>query len=192
MSQQITCTVDDSLKDWLEAMSDDLGISEAEVQRRCFRVVRQDDEPRSVLQPFNNEGVSEADIREELDAIRERVSALEDDGQDGTSDESAQRAAARSHNAESVDADWVSEHGDWNVGEHAETPTRNEAIADAYQRLRDAGSLETSDLLEVHADHDLDYAESTYRKGTLNVLATLPHVSKPRSGQSTWHYTDDE
>jgi hypothetical protein len=189
MSQQVTCTVDDALKDWLQTMSQDLGISEAEVQRRCLRSIRSHDDPHTVLQPYADKSVTAYDLRDELQALRERVQKLEDNTQDTVETPAVQDAAARPHSDQSVNADWVSEHGDWSAAESAETPAKNVALADAYKRIQDAGQLDSSDVKAVYDDHDLDVARSTWAREVLSVLRTLPGIQGPEPGQSTWTYS---
>ncbi|MFB6188363.1 MAG: hypothetical protein ABEI57_00625 [Halapricum sp.] len=172
-------------------MSRDLGVSEAEIQRRCLRAVRDHDDPHSVLQPFAEEDVTVVDVRDELAALRERVAALEDDTTHSPEKESADAPRARSHSPETIDAEWVSEHGDWTAAESAETPAKNAALADAYQRIQTSGELPTSTVIDVYDDHDLDVAKSTWRGEVLTVLGTLPHIKAPERGQSKWEYVDE-
>jgi hypothetical protein len=193
MGQQITTTVDDEIKEWVESMNEDLGLnSEAEVQRRCLRAVRAHDDPHSVLSAIDDTDVTAYDVREEIQALRERVSALEDNTQDTVETPAAQNAAGRPHSDQRVDGDWVSEHGDWEKPQAAETDARNRALADAYNRLHDAGELQSSAVIDVYDDHDLT-AEKSHWKGEIRkVLATLPGVDEPSKGQSTYHFRLEE
>jgi len=195
MGTQIYGTVDDDTADWIDGMADDLDISSSKVVARCIRAVRNTDNPHEVLEPWREAELTPMELQAELQQLRARVAALEDNhGEiDPRNTASAQRAAARRDTDTSIDGEWVSEQGDWTVAESAETDAKNQALADAYQQLRNSGQLATSDLVDVYHDHDdIGVAESTFRREVLTVLATLPHVTKPGSGQSTWHYTDDE
>lgn len=192
MSQQVTTTVDGDVKTWLETMKDDLGVSEAEVMRRCLRAVQTHDDPHGVLQPFDSTTVSPWELREELRALQQRVSRLEDDPQDSPRKESAHAPRERSHDAESIDADWVSQRGDWSDVEASETEARNRALADAYNRLRDAGELQSSAIVDVYDDHDLSVKKSHWKGEIRDVLRTLPGVDAPGKGQSTYHFRLDE
>lgn len=192
MTQQVTAAVEDDTNDWLDEMGDDLGASKADIIRRCIHAIRAHDDPHAVLEPYRNTTATVFDVREDVRALEARVSALEDGATHPGRDAGAQRGAARPDAGENITSDWVAETADWSVAESAETPAKNQALADAYQQLRDADSLTTPELVDVYHHHDLSVAESTFRREVLTVLDTLPHVTKPGSGQSTWHYTDDE
>ena len=192
MTQQVTAGVDDDTNAWLDQMSEDLGVSKADVIRRCIHAIRAHDDPHAVLEPYRNTTATVFDVRQDVRALEARVSTLEAEVTDTPDTEAAQRAAARPDEAENITAEWVADTADWTVAESAETDAKNQALADAYEQLRDAGSMTTPELVDVYHDYDLSVAESTFRREVLSVLNTLPHVTKPGSGQSTWHYTGDE
>lgn len=191
MSQQVTATVADDIDDWLETISDELGVSKSKAQSRCFRAVRDHDNPREVLQPYSESSVDASTYREDIRALRERVDALEDMVGDASETDGSQRAAASALGDDSINGDWVSEHGDWSVAESAETDAKNDALADAYQRIKSAGELSSSDIVDVHDDHDLGVAKSTWRREVLGVLGSLPGIKPPARGESTWQYVDE-
>lgn len=193
MAPQASATVNDEEYDWINQLADDLDISNSKVVARCVRAVKATDNPHEVLEPWREAELTPMELQAELQELRARVAALEDDREEihTPAPGRSQRAAARPDAAENITADWVAETADWSVAESAETDAKNEALADAYEQLRDAGSMDTPQLVDVYHDYDLSVAESTFRREVLSVLNTLPHVTKPGSGQSTWHYNEN-
>lgn len=194
MGRQVTATVSDDDHDWINQLADDLDISNSKLVARCIRAVRNTENPHEVLEPWREAELTPMQLQAELQQLRARVAALEDSrGEiDPRGTRGPQTPAARRNNETSPSGEWVSQHADWSTAESAETPAKNDALADAYQRLQDEGSLTTPALVDVYDDHDLTIAQSTWRGEVLKVLATLPHVTSPGTGQSTWHYNDEE
>lgn len=194
---RITVRISEETEEWLDEERDRLSWSKAKAGGHCINLLQNSslhiDPDRSTVEYSDapqSDSSELAALRGEVEALRERVEALEA-GQSSNADVAADESPPEPAGGE-IDAEWILQHGEWSQHEVAAKPQRADALYEALERVRDDPGVTTSELVEqIASDDRIELSESNIQGGLLGVLRDVPGIDPPGTGQQRWHPSDD-